>query len=91
MRQAAKVDANQPDIVADLRKIGATVWVIGRPVDLLVGYRHRTFIFEVKDPEQDAWHRKLNRNQQIFFEDWRGQVDKIETSEEAIKIITEQT
>ncbi len=91
LRRAARVDANQPDIVKALRKVGATVFVIGRPVDLLVGYRNKNWIFEVKDPDQPAWDRKLTSFQQTFFDEWRGQRDKIETAEEAIKIITEQT
>jgi len=90
MRQAARIDANQPDIVKALRKIGASVFVIGRPVDLLVGFRQRSYIFEIKDPDQDYSHRKLNPFQTKFFQEWQGQVDKIETAEAAIKIITEQ-
>jgi len=91
LRRAARTDANQPDIVKALRKVGATVFVIGRPVDLLVGYRNKNWILEVKDPDQPAWDRKLTPFQTTFFQEWQGQVDKVETAEEAIKIITEQT
>ena len=38
MRHAARVDANQIQIVSALRAAGAYVWIIGLPVDLLVGY-----------------------------------------------------
>ena len=50
----AKVDANQPEIVAALRRMGAKV----RPVhqlkgffDILVGYKGNTFHIEIKNSE----------------------------------------
>lgn len=48
MRRAAKVDATQAAIVQALRQAGAGVWIIGLPVDLLVGWRGRTLLMEVK-------------------------------------------
>ena len=53
MRRAAKVDANQAEIVQALRQIGAVVQSLaavgnGCP-DLLVGYRNRLFLLELKD------------------------------------------
>lgn len=73
MRRAAKVDANQPAIVAALRKIGAEVTPLhtvgnGCP-DLLVSHRGRWYLLEVKDaakppsarmltPDQVEWHRR---------------------------------
>lgn len=48
MRRAARVDATQGEIVAALRHIGADVWIIGLPVDLLVGYAGKTLLIECK-------------------------------------------
>ena len=48
MRYAARVDANQMQIISALRAAGAYVWIIGLPVDLLVGYNKQTFLVEVK-------------------------------------------
>lgn len=48
MRYAARVDENQAEIVAAMREAGASVWVIGLPVDLLVGYAGRWALVEVK-------------------------------------------
>ena len=48
MRRAARVDANQAEIVAALRQAGASVWIIGIPVDLLVGFRGMTIAVEIK-------------------------------------------
>ncbi len=47
-RQAAKIDANQPEIVKALRDMGATVET-GKD-DILVGYKGKTFWYEIKDP-----------------------------------------
>ena len=44
MRRAARVDANQDAVVSALRAAGAYVWIIGLPVDLLVGFRDQTFL-----------------------------------------------
>ena len=48
-RLAAKIDANQLQIVKDLRKVrGVTVET--QKDDLLVGYKGRTYWFELKNP-----------------------------------------
>ena len=51
MRYAAKTDANQQEIIDALRAIGAWVFYIGRPFDLLVGFRGRLYLIEVKNPK----------------------------------------
>ncbi len=58
MRHAARVDANQEQIVSALRAAGAFVWIIGLPVDLLVGYKNHTFLVEVKSTSKNnrAYH-----------------------------------
>jgi hypothetical protein len=50
MRQRNKPDTNQAEIVSALRDIGAVVFLIGRPFDLLVGFRGELFLLEVKNP-----------------------------------------
>lgn len=62
-----KPDANEPSIVAALRKAGATVIRIESPIagvpDLVVGFRGHWYAIEVKMPktgrvseEQRVWH-----------------------------------
>ena len=46
-RRAAKVDANQPDIVTALRKMPGVSVEVGHD-DILVGYKGRTYWFEIK-------------------------------------------
>ena len=51
MRHAQRrtaTDANQAPIVAALRKVGALVWIIGQPFDLLVRWRRQWFVLECK-------------------------------------------
>lgn len=74
MRRAARVDANQTQIVEALRAAGASVEVIGRPVDLLVGFRGRTILLEVKNPDSRYGRAGANKNQADFRSAWRGDV-----------------
>ena len=68
MRYAARVDENQAAIVQALRDAGAYVWIIGLPVDLLVGYKDRTLLMEVKTTSK----KRLTGLQADFFEKWMG-------------------
>lgn len=93
MRRAAKVDGNQPEIVKALRAVGATVRDLsgvgqGCP-DLLVGYRGRNVLIEVKDPSQPPNKRKLTPDQAEFHALWRGQVIVVESPEAAIAALVE--
>lgn len=76
MRRAAKIDANQPQIVAALRKLGATVQslsAVGDGVpDLLVGFQGRTLLLEVKDGSRPKSERQLTDDQIQWHIDWRG-------------------
>ncbi len=78
-------DLNQPDVITALKKIGATVYVIGRPVDLLVGYRSRNYLLEVKNL---GGKNKKTPFQDEFIRDWRGQVRICHSAEEAIELVT---
>jgi hypothetical protein len=68
VRRAAKTDSNQAAVVQALRKAGASVYYIKEPVDLLVGYRNRSFLLEVK-----AVGGKLTESQKTFFRDYAGE------------------
>lgn len=91
MRRIARVDGNQADIVSALRKIGASVspthTIGGGFPDLVVGFRRRSVLFEVKDPKQPPSKRKLTDDEAIWFGNWKGEAYVIETAEEAIAIL----
>lgn len=84
MRYAARVDANQQAIVKALRDAGAFVWIIGLPVDLLVGFAGQTYLVEVKDGSK----KHLTKLQQDFFASWcGGGLHRIESPEAALRMI----
>lgn len=87
-RYGKHVDANQLEIVKALEAIGCDVAEIGWPVDLLVGYRAMNFLIEIKDPAKPPSERKLTSGQRDFFRMWRGQVRKVESVDDAIKLVT---
>lgn len=74
MRRAAKTDATQAAIVGALRACGATVWPIGLPVDLLVGFQGRTMIFECKRliGKRKPKPSRYTDLQTAFMAEWRG-------------------
>jgi hypothetical protein len=88
MRRAARVDANQDAIVSALRAAGAYVWIVGLPVDLLVGYRNHTYLVEIKTNAK----QRLTPLQADFFENWKGgtlaRVDSPESALRMLKVIT---
>lgn len=83
LAHAKRRDANEPEIVRVLRKFGATVVLLDNPVDLLVGYRGKNFLFEVKTE-----NGSLNKKQKQFIEDWKGEAPNVVMSvSETIKVI----
>jgi len=84
MRYAARVDKNQAEIVKVLRDAGAYVWIIGLPVDLLVGYKNLTFLVEIKDGSK----KRLTALQDEFFQKWvGGTLARIDSPEAALRMI----
>lgn len=91
MRRAAKVDANQSEIVAALRAVGASVQPLhavgGGCTDLAVGFRGVNYMIEVKDGDKPPSARKLTPDQVTWHEAWRGQVCVVKSVEEALEAI----
>jgi hypothetical protein len=86
-----KVDANQPAIVAELRRRGCSVQSLtevghGCP-DILVGHARSCFLFEIKDPGKPLSKRKLTDDEVEWHVGWNGQVNVIETADEAWAIV----
>lgn len=76
-RQAARIDANQPDIVKALRDI-AGVSVYLDVDDILVGYHGKSYWYEIKDPEKvfnkDMTFKKgaIKPSQEKLLAEWTG-------------------
>ena len=91
MRRAAKVDANQRQVVAALRGAGATVQLLhavgeGCP-DLLVGHLGVNYLLEVKDGQKPPSAQKLTPQQEIWHQDWRGHRVVVNSPEAALAAI----
>ena len=50
-RHAKRRDANEGEVIEALEAVGAVVYRLDRPVDLLVDFRKTWFVLEVKRPE----------------------------------------
>ena len=87
-------DINEPEIIAALKAVGATVECIptGQGVpDLLVGYQGVNYLMEVKpEPVKGkvfASHVQLNKQQVKWHKEWRGQKAVVRTPEEALTVL----
>ena len=67
----AKRDASEPEIVSALQQCGFSVERMDKPVDLLVGFRGRTWLVECKSGTK-GYGKALNSNQADFAARWRG-------------------
>ena len=89
--RAKRVDANQKKIVEQLRKIGASVTVTsmigeGFP-DVVVGFRGKNFLIEIKDESKSPSQRKLTPDEQRWHLRWRGQAAICKNFDEILDII----
>ena len=91
VRRAAKVDANQGEIVKALRAHGATVQSLaavghGCP-DLLVGYQGVTYLMEIKDGSLPPSRKRLTPDEAAWHASWKGLAAVIESVDEALACI----
>lgn len=83
MRRNAATDHNQAAIVDALRRCGASVEIIGRPLDLLVGFNRRTYVLEVKQTKG-----RTSQGQDDFMRNWQGDIAAVVRSvSEALSVI----
>lgn len=86
MRRAAKVDANQSEIVEALRAAGISVVSLaslGRGVpDILAASGTDAWLIEIKGPKGT-----LTVDQQKWIEAWTGVVHIVRTPDEALKLV----
>jgi hypothetical protein len=95
MRKYAKIDANQPDIVAALIRAGCSVLSLaslgnGAP-DLLVwshsGGRGFYVLMEIKDGSRYPSDQLLTPDEMRFHAAWRGPIAIVHSVEEALEAI----
>lgn len=71
-RNRTRGDRGSDTVVAALRAVGASVFVVGRPLDLLVGLDGVTMLVEVKASDGPPSKRALSPSQEKFIEEWKG-------------------
>ena len=76
MRRAARIDANQPEIVALLRSIPGVTVEVGHD-DILVGHKGKTYWFELKTPDCVGKNGKVLESekkdgQKKLEKEWKG-------------------
>ncbi len=88
-------DASQEGIVDALRQVGAAVWVIGQPADLLVNYHRKWFVLEAKPaPEPGkrvktlSLRKRKDQDKQTEFLSTYA-VPIVRTAQEAIEAVTQ--
>ena len=91
MRRAAKIDDNQPAIVAALRKAGCSVRSMaamgeGFP-DLCVGLRGKSYLLEIKDGDKSPSRRGLTPEQRTFFATWQGHAQVVNDVSQAFEAV----
>jgi Holliday junction resolvase len=92
MRRIAAVDANQSDIVAALRKVGASVQPLhavgGGVPDILAGKNGVNVLLEIKDGSKPPSKRTLTEAQIEWHANWRGQVCVVSSVAEALDALS---
>ena len=91
MRRAARTDRNHAEIVAAFRLFGCSVQslaAVGAGVpDLLVGWRGKNLLIEVKDGQKTKSQRKLTPAQVKFHWKWYGLISVVECADDVRKIL----
>lgn len=77
----AKRDANEKAIVDIFQWHGISVFRLDRPLDLLLGCHGLNYLVEVK-----VEGKKLNKKQQEFTDNWRGQWTLVDSEKQAAEL-----
>lgn len=89
-----RTDANQKEIVDRLRTLSNvsvySTHTIGKGFpDIIVGYKGKNYMIEIKDGKKPASQRKLTADELVFHMKWKGQIATCKTFEEVLEIIYE--
>ena len=91
MRRASRVDANQATIVNYVRALGGDVLLLhavgGGCPDVLIHYRGKYHLCEIKDGSKPPSERRLNPVQVAFHAKWRGPILVITSIEDVATMI----
>lgn len=91
MRKKARVDANQKEIVQQLRKRGISVLHThqlgkGAP-DIVIGYMNQNYLIEIKDGNKSKSQQKLTPDELEFASKWGGKYAVCNSLEQILQLI----
>jgi Holliday junction resolvase len=91
MRRAARIDANQPEIVEALRKAGCSVQILsavghGCP-DIAVGRGAFNYLLEIKDGSKPPSARLLTNDELAWHVQWKGSASVVYDVPSALKAV----
>ena len=91
MRKKARVDANQKEIVQQLRKRGISVLHThqlgkGAP-DIVIGYMNQNYLIEIKDGNKSKSQQKLTPDELEFASNWGGNYAVCNSLEQILQLI----
>ena len=85
------VDANQAQIVEDLRQLGLSVATTSQAgdgfPDIIVAYKGFNYMIEIKDGNKPPSQQKLTPKQRKFHSKWKGQIDVANSLDGVLKVI----
>jgi hypothetical protein len=88
---ARRVDANHSEIVATLRKAGATVLDLSRlgsgAPDIAIGYGRLTMLAEIKDGSKKPSARRLTDDEREWHDTWTGCVRLLLNEQDACEAV----
>lgn len=93
MFRASRIDENQPEIVAEFRKLGCSVecthfYADGFP-DILVGISGFNVLVEIKNGAKPPSQRKLTQFQGFWHLAWQGQVTIVKDIAEVRELVSQ--
>jgi len=89
MFRAARIDANQPEIVKAFRKLGWYVLIISQLkncCDIIVSKNGRTVAVEIKDGQKTPSQQKLSAGELKFKDEWQGEYLLITCVDDIVKL-----
>jgi len=89
MFRAARVDANQPEIVKVFRDLGWYVLIISQLkncCDIIVSKGGRTIAVEIKDGSKPPSQQKLSKGEIKFKDEWQGEYKLITSIDDVLSI-----
>lgn len=92
MMRAARVDANQPEIVKAFRDLGWSVLIISQLkncCDIVVAKEGCTLLVEIKDGSKPPSKQKLTDGESKFLSTWKGEWHIVKSIDDVVKINSE--